>query len=329
MGVLLVLVSATAFGAMAVFGKLAYGEGVTPQALVLVRFVLAAVLLCSLVTTLAARSGRPAVPTPATGSRTRLVVVALALGALGYATQATLYFAALERIDASLVALVLYTFPTIVTIAAILLGRERATLPRLVALAVASAGTLLVLLGAGGVRFDVLGVTYAFGAALTYSVYILVGDTTVRQLPPLTLTAVVMTGAALTHAVRAAVTGGVDLGFTAAGWFWIACVAVVSTVVASTAFFAGLRRVGPSTAAILSMFEPVATVTLATVVLGESLAPLQLAGGLLVLSSIALVQRRRPGRGGRATPHPQSRTDVRATTNTRRKGSTTPRPSSG
>src|SRR4029078_9717465 len=93
----------------------------------------------------APRPGHPqpsAVSAPPAGtSRVRLVVTALGLGAVGYATQATLYFSALQRIDASLVALVLYTSPPLVTVAAAALGRDALTPGRLAALVVASAGT--------------------------------------------------------------------------------------------------------------------------------------------------------------------------------------------
>jgi drug/metabolite transporter (DMT)-like permease len=84
----------------------------------------------------------------------------------------------------------------------------------------------------------------------------------------------------------------VDLGFPPAGWLWLACIAVISTVAAMLTFFAGLRRTGPSTAAILSTFEPVVTTVLAAAVLGESLSPVQLAGAVLVLSAVAVLQLR-------------------------------------
>jgi drug/metabolite transporter (DMT)-like permease len=231
-----------------------------------------------------------------------LLLTALGLGAFGYATQASLFFSALERIDASLVALVLYTYPALVTLAAVLLGRDRLTPARSAALLVASFGTLLVLVGAGGLRFDPIGVAMAFGAAVTYTGYILVADTVVHRLPQVVLSALVMSGAALALAARALASGGVDLGFGFNGWFWIGCIAVVSTVAAILAFFAGLRRTGPSTAAILSTFEPVVTAVLAALVLGELLTPVQLAGGLAVLSSIVVLQLRpRSGRMARPT----------------------------
>jgi drug/metabolite transporter (DMT)-like permease len=299
MGPLLCLFSAACFGAMAVFGKLAYQAGVTPGALLLIRFTLAAALLGGL---LSLRPGLRAAPSASTsrssppGVTGPLVLTGLGLGAVGFATQATLYFSALERIDASLVVLVLYTYPLLVTVAAAILGRECLTSARAAALVLASCGTLLVLLGAGGTRFDAVGVALAFGSAVTYAGYILVADTVVHRLPPVVLAALVMTGAALTLAGRAALTGGLDLDFGVAGWLWIGCITVISTVLAMLAFFAGLRRTGPSTVAILSTFEPVVTTALAALTLQELLTPVQLMGALVVLSSAALVQfrRRRP-----------------------------------
>jgi drug/metabolite transporter (DMT)-like permease len=113
------------------------------------------------------------------------------------------------------------------------------------------------------------------------------------------LSALVMTGAAGTLAGRAMLTGGAGLDFGWRGWPWLACITVISTVVAMLAFFAGLKRTGPSAAAILSTFEPVVTTALATLALGETLTLAQLAGGALVLASVAVLQLR-PARA-----HPQ------------------------
>jgi len=218
------------------------------------------------------------------------------LGAVGYATQASLFFSALRLMDASLLALILYTYPVMVTVAAVLLGRDRLTARRGAALLAASGGTLLVLLGARGGSFHPLGALLGFASAVTYTVYILVADTVVHRLAPVVLSALVMTGAAGALGGRAVLTGGVELHFGWPGWLWLACIAVVSTVVAMLAFFAGLKRTGPSTAAILSTFEPVVTTALATLALGETPTLGQLAGGVLVLSSVAVLQ-------GRALPH--------------------------
>ena len=97
-GILLCLASAAAFGAMGIFGKLAYDEGATVGTLLAVRFSLAASLFWALAAATGAIRRLRALPRRDLG-------IALALGALGYSAQAGCYFAALQRLDASLLSL--------------------------------------------------------------------------------------------------------------------------------------------------------------------------------------------------------------------------------
>jgi len=280
--------SGAAFGAMAIFGKLAYGEGATVGTLLALRFTLAAALFWTL---LLASGGAHALR--ALGRRD--VGAGLALGACGYALQAGCYFAALERIDASLLALLLYTFPAMVTAAAVFLGRERLEGRRLVSLALALGGGVLVVAGAGTGTLDPVGAALGLGAAVVYSTYILVSDGIVRRIPPRVLTALVCSGAAFSLTLGSAVLGQLRPGdLTVAGWGWLASLAVVSTVGAISLFFAGLKRVGPTTASILATVEPLVTVLLAFLVFGETLGPPQLLGGASVLGAVLVLQARRP-----------------------------------
>ena len=147
-GALLVLASAVAFGVMPIFGKLAFEAGVGVATLLFVRFAIAAPVLWGAV---ALRRAFPRVERGVLGcGRWRSARV-------GYAMQAGLYFLALERMDASVLSLILYSYPALVTGAAILLGRESANRRRLVALVTASGGLVLVLAGAGAGDFDLAG----------------------------------------------------------------------------------------------------------------------------------------------------------------------------
>jgi drug/metabolite transporter (DMT)-like permease len=283
-GTLMCLGSGAAFGAMAVFGKLAYGDGATVGTLLAVRFVLAAGLFWTLVLAsggvgeLRSLGGRDA-------------SAGFALGACGYAIQAGCYFAALERIDAGLLSLLLYTFPAIVAAAAIALGRERIDRWRMGALALASAGLVLVVAGAGAGALDPLGTALGLGAAVVYSTYILVSEGLAARVRPRLLAALVCTGAAIPLTIVAALLGELRPGdLTTAGWGWIACLAVVSTVASISLFFAGLARVGPTSASILATVEPLVTVLLAFVVFAETLGAIQVAGGALVLAAVFVLQ---------------------------------------
>jgi drug/metabolite transporter (DMT)-like permease len=287
-GTLLCLGSAAAFGAMAVFGKLAYEEGTTVGTLLFVRFALAALLFWLIVLPRGAARELRALPR-------RDLALALALGACGYALQAGCYFAALTRIDASLLALLLYTFPAIVTVAAIVIGRERATRRRIAALAIASSGLVLVLASARPDAIDPLGAALALAAACVYSTYILVSDGVAGRVSPPVLSALVCSGAAVSLGIGTALLGELRPGdVTLEGWGWLACLSIVSTVGAVSMFFAGLRRVGPTAASILSTLEPVVTVLLAYLVFAERLGAVQVLGGALVLSAVLVLNARRP-----------------------------------
>jgi drug/metabolite transporter (DMT)-like permease len=284
---------------MAIFGKLAYDEGATVGTLLPVRFVLAAALFWALV----AVSGA--------GARLRALTrrdlgIALALGGIGYSAQAGAFFSALERLDASLLSLLLYTFPAMVTVAAIVLGRERGNRRTAVALVVASAGLVLVLAGAGTGALDPLGTVLGLTAAVVYSTYILSSQGITERIGPLLLSALVCTGASITLTLVGVIGGGLRLGdVSAAGYGWLAAIAVVSTVAAVGLFFAGLQRVGPSSASILSTAEPLTTVVLAFLVFGESLSPVQLTGGALVLGAVLLLSA--PQGESRLTPQVEVR----------------------
>jgi drug/metabolite transporter (DMT)-like permease len=275
-GVLLCLASGVAYGAMAMFGKFAYDEGATVGTLLAVRFSLAAALLWALV--LAAGGAR--------GPKRRDVGTGLALGAVGYALQAAFFFAALQRIDASLLSLIVYTFPAMVAVAAVALGRERLTRARLTALVLALAGLVLVVAGAGAGSLDPLGAALGLGAAVVCAAYILVSDRVVGRVPPLALAALLCTGAAVPLTGGSALLGELrPAELTAAGWGSLVCLAAVSTVGAIGLFLAGLRRAGPTNASILATAEPLVTVLLAFIVFGETLSSAQLIGGALVLAA--------------------------------------------
>jgi drug/metabolite transporter (DMT)-like permease len=287
-GTFLCLGSGAAFGAMAIFGKLAYGAGATVGTLLSVRFLLAAGAFWLIVLALGV-----AHEVRALGRRD--IGVALALGGCGYAAQAGCYFAALERIDASLLSLLLYTFPAMVAAAAVALGRERIDGRRVAALALASGGLALVVAGAGAGALDPLGAALALTAAVVYTTYILVSDGSAGRLRPWVLSALVCSGAAVPLTLGAALLGELRPGeLTPAGWGWLGCLALVSTVASIALFFAGLKRAGPTTASILATVEPLVTVVLAFIVFGETLGVPQLLGGGLVLSAVVMLNARIP-----------------------------------
>lgn len=294
-GVALCVSSAAAYGAMGIFGKLAYDEGATVGTLLATRFVVAAALFW-LVAAATGRAGElRSIPR-------RDVGFALALGAVGFGAQATGYFTALGRIDASLLSLLVYTYPVVVAVAAVALGRDRASRRTAGALTLASAGLVLVLAGAASGALEPVGTALGLATAGCYSAYILVSESMVGRMSPLWLSTLVCTGAAASLTLGSATAGQLRPGdVSVAGFGWLVVLAVVSTVVAVGLFFAGLQRVGPTAASILSTVEPVVTVVLACLLFREAFGPVQIAGGALVLLAVLALQTSSAGKAPTAS----------------------------
>jgi drug/metabolite transporter (DMT)-like permease len=279
-GIALCLLSAVGFGVMVVFAKEAYKNDVSVLTLLSLRFTIAAGAFWMIV---AVRRPRAAAPPR------RTVLAGFALGAVGYAAQSGGYFGALTRIDASLTALLLYIYPALVFLGAMVLGRDRGDRRRMIALVLATGGAVLVLAGSGTGELDALGVALGLGSAVAYAIYILVAHGVTRGIDPFQLSALIATGAATTLWIAGLVSGSIDLGFEPAGWAWLAGLALLCTVVAISAFLAGLPKIGPSTAAIVSTVEPIVSVAMAMLWFGERLGAVQIAGGVLVLAAVVLL----------------------------------------
>ena len=300
-GLGLCVLSAAAFGSLAIFGKQAYAGGLGVVGVLAIRFALAAPLLLGLA--LAARRslrlGRPA------------AVALLALGGIGYAIQATLFFNALARIPAGMAALLLYLYPALVTAGAVALGRSRLDRATAAGLALSLAGIMLVL-GLPGEPLDAVGVALGLASACWYTCYILVGEYLLRGVDPLAASAYVTTGAACTFLGAAVLAGGRGLaGATPSAYAAGVAMAVVGTAVAIAAFLAGLARVGSAWASIVSSFEPVFTVALGVAVLGDRLGPGKVVGGLAVVAGAVLLPLLGGAREGVGSPRQPEYTPTR------------------
>lgn len=278
MGVALVIGSAVCFGTLGVFGKLAYRLGLTTPQLLSYRFALAAVLLW-----LAAVVIRQPFP-----PRRRLLGLAI-MGGAGYVGQSGSYFSALHFIPASTNALLLYTFPVVVTLLAALLFGEPLGWIKLAACSLAFFGTVLVV-EAQLHAAPPIGIVLGLGSAAFYSGYILFGSRLLPGLPPVSATAAIMTSAAVVWGIYAALTGQLAVAWTIQRLALIGSFAVIGTTIPVLSFILGLRLVGPSRAAILSTFEPASTVLLAVIILGELASPLQYLGGALIIASVLVLE---------------------------------------
>ncbi|HQN03961.1 MAG TPA: DMT family transporter [Anaerolineaceae bacterium] len=276
-GYIFTIISAVSFGIMPILARYAYASGADPITVLFLRFLTAAVLMFAI---LFVRK----IPLP----RGRTLFHLFLMGGLGYVGQSMCYFNALTMASASLVSLLLYLYPVLVTVLSAIFLKDKITPVKLAALGLALAGAFLTIgFSSEGTP---LGIILGLGAAVIYSVYIVAGSRVMQNVQALPASAVIMASAGLVYGGLAAVRGTV-LPSTPGGWLAILGIAVLCTVVAITTFMAGIVRIGPTNAATVSTLEPVVAVVLAGLLLNESLSPLKLAGGALILAAVVILTR--------------------------------------
>ena len=284
-GVAMVLISATGFGTNAVLAKLAYRAGLGTQQTLAFRFVLGAIGMWAIAVFLRQN--------PLRFERRRLLTL-LALGGVFYTGQSLTYFLALRTLPASLCVLIAYIYPSLVVVAGwLFLGRKVSA----VHTAALGASFLGVLLLVGGAQFQIAwALVLAIAAPTIYTGYILVGESVMSSVPAAGASAVITSGAALSFCIIAGFTGELAWPGTAAGWAVAFAIALFPTMVAISLFLAGLPRIGAARASLLSTWEPVVTVILAVVLLGDRFSITQFVGGVLILGAVIVVQSVRSGR---------------------------------
>lgn len=276
-GILLIVVSAVAFGATAIFARFAYAAGADTYTLLFLRFAIASVVLLFIM-------GIRRAPLP---PRAILVKLAL-LGGILRVGQGLTYFIGLTLTTASLMSLLLYLYPSLVALlAAIFLGAHLTT-RSIGAILLALVGTTITIGPTGHVSS--LGVIMGLSTAVIYAAYILLSSRVTAEAGAITSATVIGVAAAVVFGCIAAL-HGVHLPRTIGGWLAILAIALISTVLGTLTFFAGMQRVGPTDASTLSTLEPAVTVGLAAAFLGERLAPAQLFGGVLILAAVLLLTR--------------------------------------
>lgn len=198
-----------------------------------------------------------------------------------------LFVGSLDRIPAATATLLLYAHPAMVAVATALLGRERWTLGKGVALGLSTVGLVLVL-GAPARDLDWVGVGMALGAAVALAAFVVLAQRAVEAVHPLVSSGVVQGTAALAFAPVALATGALDVGRVPGSVGWTIAVGVF-TAGAISLFLSAVQRLGPTRASIGATVEPVVTVILGVVVLSEAVTGPQLLGGLLVVAAVAIL----------------------------------------
>ncbi len=222
----------------------------------------------------------------------------LGLGFLGYYLASLLDFLGLQYVPAGLGRLIMFLYPTlVVALSAVFLGK-RATRKELAALAITYAGIAFVLSDRLGVapehRQFLFGAMLIFAAAMCYAVYLVTGSQLVVRVGSARFTAytmIVSTAPAVAQFLVLEPFSALDLPATV--WWYVILLATLCTVLPTFLVAEALKRIGANHFAMIGALGPVTTVAADLALMQGTLSPIQIVGGVLVISGVLLVSVKR------------------------------------
>ena len=214
------------------------------------------------------------------------------LGIFGIGSAQFFYLFAISKIDVAAAILLHYTGPVFVALYAVLVQKQRLKMLSLLAMGGTLAGCFLVV---GAYNLEVLsmnraGIIGGVLAAVAFAVYSLSSEYGMRRYTPWTVLFYGMLFAALMWNVLHPPLAAVIRQYEVVQWGWIGFVGIFGTIVPFGLYFEGIRLIKPTHASVTATLEPISAAVIAALFLGETMATLQIVGGIAVIVSIVLLQ---------------------------------------
>ena len=284
LGALAVVAAACMWGTLGFFAKVLYAEGVSFEALVMVR---ASVGWLAVILFLLAMRGWRSLRVAR-----RDLAFLMPLGLIGIGLFYLLYFYTVRESTVGTAAILLYSAPAFVVVLARLFLGEALNAAKVLALLLTVGGIFLVAGAYDPANLEVSPRVLLTGllSGLTYGLYAIFGRPVAGRLSPdVILSYALFFGAALL-VVAALPTLDTLAGLSASSYVLLFMLAVVHTTLAFVLYTFGIGRLGAGRAAIVATIEPVVAGVMGAILLNEELTVLKVSGGLLVLAGAALAQ---------------------------------------
>jgi drug/metabolite transporter (DMT)-like permease len=281
-GYAMALCGAALFSTKGIFIKLAFAEGVSTEATLALRMLVALpVYLVILISLLRHNRQLRTLLTPGR------VLAAMAVGSLGYYLSSYLDFAGLAFVSAQYERLVLFTYPFFVLLFGVWFFGDRMNWMLIPAMLLSYGGLLVIFAWNLTVRPDglLLGTLLVLGSALTFALYQHLAKRQMLVLGSALFTCIGMSTAAVLAVVQSLVVDrpAAYVDFSPYVWFLGLMLGVFGTVLPSFLLNGAISRIGPRATSSTASFGPIITIVLAVAVLGEEFTLVHALGTAMVL----------------------------------------------
>ncbi|MEW8994874.1 DMT family transporter [Clostridium sp.] len=277
-GIFYIAIASIAFGIMPILAKLAYKGGANAINTLALRFTFASIILFFYIKTkkLSLRLNKDQI---------KLI---LFMGVIGYSMTSILLFIAYNYIDVGIAGMILHTYPLMVMVLSIIIYKEKFKLKKFLYLMVTTIGVFIMLDVKVG-SINTIGVVLVLLSALCYAIYVLgASNDKVKNINSYVMTFYISVISAIVGSATGIVTNSFNNPINFYGIISILLIAFISTVVALMAFLKGVKLIGPTNSAIFSALEPIVSLVLGVIVLGESISFKIIIGSTIII--LAMIQ---------------------------------------
>lgn len=280
-GIFYIAIASIAFGIMPILAKLAYKGGANPINTLALRFTFASIILFIYIKTkkLSLRVSK------------EQIKLILFMGVIGYSMTSILLFTSYNYIDVGIAGMILHTYPLMVMILSIIIYKEKFKLKKFLYLMVTTIGVFIMLdIKVGSI--NTIGVVLVLLSALCYAIYVLgASNDKVKNIDSYVMTFYISIISAIVGSTTGIVTNSFNNPINFYGIISILLIAFISTVVALMAFLKGVKLIGPTNSAIFSALEPIVSLVLGVIILGESISFKIIIGStIIILAMIELAK---------------------------------------
>ena len=286
-GPILIIIAACFWGSMGIFVRGLSGFGFSPIQIVSIRITLAALVFCGLL-----------LVKDRSGFKIQLRDIPLFMG-LGFGSIlffTICYFSAITIMPLSTAAILLYTSPIWIVLMSAVFFREKITSIKLVALALAFAGCVLVS-GISGEGISPKGLLFGLGSGIGYGLYSILGTVALRRYSPYTVTAYTFVLAAVGSWFISNPSNMLSKFYATNDLTWLIffCVltALVTAVIPFLCYTLGLRSVEASKAGIIATLEPMVATIIGITYFSEALTLMSAMGIALILAAVVVLNKKK------------------------------------
>lgn len=219
----------------------------------------------------------------------------LALGVLGVAASNYFYYVAIQKTSVAIAIILQYTAPIWVLLYVVARRQQRLSTQKVVAVAVAIAGIVFTIgivraNSASPLRFNSYGIAAAMVASFSFAFYNVAGHGILTRYDRWRVLTWTLVSASAFWLVINPPWRVVAAHYSSAQWLFLFVFSMISVLGSFSLYFLGLQHLEPTRAIIASCLEPVFSILLAAIFLGEGVRPIQTTGIVLVLSAIVIIQ---------------------------------------